>query len=244
MRGGAIAAGFPFGGLVLATAWWFVLFSPWTAPVVRFWWGMLFATGSLLAYSAWLLRRQWHTVLQLNWRNVLLGVTSAIVLYGIFWLGHTVLLLLAPESRDAIAAVYQRRQEAPPWLLALLLGLWIGPAEEIFWRGVLQRALQTADTPDCSTGAGNSAVQPGACLVGQSPATLGSLYGGAAVGSSLCLDGFRSCRASSHTGCGIFWSSLLRHSSRGRNARRCAVPNRRSRGSAVSRGYSRTTTPA
>jgi 1,4-dihydroxy-2-naphthoate octaprenyltransferase len=123
---GAIAAGFPFGGLVLATAWWFVLFSPWTAPVVRFWWGMLFATGSLLAYSAWLLRRQWHTVLQLNWRNVLLGVTSAIVLYGIFWLGHTVLLLLAPESRDAIAAVYQRRQEAPPWLLALLLGLWIG----------------------------------------------------------------------------------------------------------------------
>jgi membrane protease YdiL (CAAX protease family) len=103
---------------------------------------MLFATGSLLAYSAWLLRRQWHTVLQLNWRNVLLGVTSAIVLYGIFWLGHTVLLLLAPESRDAIAAVYQRRQEAPPWLLALLLGLWIGPAEEIFWRGVLQRALQ------------------------------------------------------------------------------------------------------
>jgi membrane protease YdiL (CAAX protease family) len=142
MRGGAMAAGFPFGGLVLATAWWFVLFSPWTAPVVRFWWAMLFATGSLLAYSAWLLRRQWHTVLQLNWRNVLLGVTSAIVLYGIFWLGHTVLLLLAPESQDAIAAVYQRRQEAPPWLLALLLGLWIGPAEEIFWRGVLQRALQ------------------------------------------------------------------------------------------------------
>jgi membrane protease YdiL (CAAX protease family) len=188
MRGGAIAAGFPFGGLVLATAWWFVLFSPWTAPVVRFWWAMLFATGSLLAYSAWLLRRQWHTVLQLNWRNVLLGVTSAIVLYGIFWLGHTVLLLLAPESRDAIAAVYQRRQEAPPWLLALLLGLWIGPAEEIFWRGVLQRALQQRIHRIAALVLATAAVHPGACLVGQSPAALGSLYvAGLLVGSARCI---------------------------------------------------------
>jgi membrane protease YdiL (CAAX protease family) len=239
-----MAAGFPFGGLVLATAWWFVLFSPWTAPVVRFWWGMLFATGSLLAYSAWLLRRQWHTVLQLNWRNVLLGVTSAIVLYGIFWLGHTVLLLLAPESRDAIAAVYQRRQEAPPWLLALLLGLWIGPAEEIFWRGVLQRALQQRIHRIAALVLATALYSLVHAWSGNLPLLLAAFTAGLLWGALFASGPVRSCRASSHTGCGIFWSSLLRHSSRGRNARRCAVPNRRSRGSAVSRGYSRTTTPA
>ncbi|MCS7170658.1 MAG: CPBP family intramembrane metalloprotease, partial [Candidatus Kapabacteria bacterium] len=31
---------------------------------------------------------------------------------------------------------------APAWLIALLLAVWIGPAEEVFWRGILQRYLQ------------------------------------------------------------------------------------------------------
>jgi len=135
-------AGFPFGGLVLATTWWFVLFSPWTAPVVRFWWAMMFATGSLLAYSAWLLRGQWRELLRWDWRSVLLGFGSAVALYGLFRVGQLLLLAIAPESQQAIAAVYRHRQEAPLWLLALLLAFWIAPAEEIFWRGVLQRWLQ------------------------------------------------------------------------------------------------------
>jgi len=142
MRGGAMAAGFPFGGLVLATAWWFVLFSPWTAPVVRFWWAMMFATGSLLFYSVWLLRGQWRELLRWDWRGVLWGFGSAVALYGLFRVGQLLLLAIAPESQQAIAAVYRHRQEAPLWLLTLLLALWIAPAEEIFWRGVLQRWLQ------------------------------------------------------------------------------------------------------
>jgi membrane protease YdiL (CAAX protease family) len=62
--------------------------------------------------------------------------------YGLFRVGQLLLLAIAPESQQAIAAVYRHRQEAPLWLLTLLLAFWIAPAEEIFWRGVLQRWLQ------------------------------------------------------------------------------------------------------
>ncbi len=139
--------GFPFGGLVLAAAWWFVLFSPWTAPQHGFWWGMFFATASLLGYSAWLLRQECSTLLGWELRWVLLGIASGLLLYGLFWIGHRLLVELFPATSAAVAAIYRRRAEAPAWLLSLLLLLWIGPAEEVFWRGVLQRYLQTKTAP-------------------------------------------------------------------------------------------------
>lgn len=127
---------------MLAAAWWFVLFSPWTAPARAFWWGMVFATGTLLGYSAWVLRGQWEEVLQVEVRGIALGIASAGLLYGLFWGGHAVLVTLFPESHAAIASIYRRRAEAPAWLIATMLLVWIAPAEEIFWRGVLQRYMQ------------------------------------------------------------------------------------------------------
>jgi membrane protease YdiL (CAAX protease family) len=135
-------AGFPFGGLLLAAAWWFVLFSPWTASPRGFWWGMVFATGTLLGYSAWLLRGQWRPLFHPRWQWFVLGIVSAALLYGLFWVGHHLVLSLFPKASEEIAAVYAMRQHAPLWLLALLLLFWIGPAEEIFWRGVVQRYFQ------------------------------------------------------------------------------------------------------
>jgi hypothetical protein len=135
-------AGFPFGGLVLAGAWWFVLFSPWTAPQQGFWWGMLFATGSLFGYSAWLLRGKWRPLLTPTLRHVWLGIASAIGLYVVFWVGHAVMTAVAPALAASVSVVYARRAEAPGWLLVFLLAFWIAPAEELFWRGVLQRYLQ------------------------------------------------------------------------------------------------------
>jgi membrane protease YdiL (CAAX protease family) len=38
--------------------------------------------------------------------------------------------------------VYGTRSQASPALIALLLALVIGPAEEIFWRGLMQRKLE------------------------------------------------------------------------------------------------------
>jgi membrane protease YdiL (CAAX protease family) len=38
-----------------------------------------------------------------------------------------------------VAAVYENKAQASPWLIAVLLLFIIGPAEEIFWRGFVQR---------------------------------------------------------------------------------------------------------
>ncbi|MDW7997794.1 MAG: CPBP family intramembrane glutamic endopeptidase, partial [Bacteroidota bacterium] len=67
---------------------------------------------------------------------------SAFALYGLFWVGHALMVALFPGASAFVNAVYTRRAEAPAWLIALLLAVWIGPAEEVFWRGILQRYLQ------------------------------------------------------------------------------------------------------
>ncbi len=141
-------AGFPFGGLVLAAAWWFVLFSPWTRPAQgSFWWGLFLATGTLLGYSVWLLRTERASLFCFSPRWVFVGLGSAFFLYGIVWIGYHGLSAFAPGIVEAVGTIYARRTQAPAWVLIPLLGLWIGPAEEIFWRGVVQRYFQKRFTP-------------------------------------------------------------------------------------------------
>jgi len=74
-------------------------------------------------------------------RHLWLGLASALLLYGIFWVGKWVLMGLFPSTSDQIAYVYQRGQGASPWLIGPLLLLISSPAEEIYWRGLLQRVL-------------------------------------------------------------------------------------------------------
>jgi hypothetical protein len=69
------------------------------------------------------------------------GAGAALALYLVFLLGKTVLTTLFPTAREAIASVYAPRTGFPLWLIAALLVLVTGPAEEIFWRGLLQRVL-------------------------------------------------------------------------------------------------------
>lgn len=139
--------GFPFGGLMLAAAWWFVLFSPWTAPQYGFWRGMAIAQATLLGYSMWFLRGQWRPLFRSNLRVIALGIVSAVLLYGLFWVGHAILVAWIPGIGQSVEAVYVRRGQVPLWALVPLLGLWIGPIEELFWRGVLQNYLQQKLSP-------------------------------------------------------------------------------------------------
>ncbi|AGB41921.1 CAAX amino terminal protease family [Halobacteroides halobius DSM 5150] len=73
--------------------------------------------------------------------DLIVGVVSAGILYILFWLGNQIGQLLMPHTIIKIATVYQYRQELNLALVGLLLVIVIGPAEEIFWRGFLQRTL-------------------------------------------------------------------------------------------------------
>jgi len=110
-----------------------------------FWWWMSATVGLLvaLAYAADRgARRALADDLRAGWRwKLLLGLLSAAALYAIFWAGNLFARRLLPFAADGIAAVYGFKHGASVARMALLIGLLIGPGEEFFWRGWLQRAL-------------------------------------------------------------------------------------------------------
>ena len=68
--------------ILLAAVLWTVMFSPWTAPFVNFWWMM---TGSALTLSvfATLFNPGWWREVKWSLPNVLLGIGIAVALWGV-----------------------------------------------------------------------------------------------------------------------------------------------------------------
>ena len=73
-------------------------------------------------------------------RLVLYGVITAVLLYGLFYLGYQV-TKTNPTFSQGINQVYGLRSNQPPWLIAALLIFPIGPGEELYWRGLIQRVV-------------------------------------------------------------------------------------------------------
>lgn len=124
----------------VAAALWFIMFSPWTAPHVPFWGAMAVSSCILLALS-FIFFPDWHKGLKLNLSQIILGVAIAALMWGIFWLGDKLSSLLFSFARPQVDNIYALKDGSLKWLLAAQLLLLTGPAEEIFWRGCLQKAL-------------------------------------------------------------------------------------------------------
>lgn len=128
--------------IAIAAAFWFVMFSPWTKQLVNFWVAMCSATATLGLASLLLDRGAGNREnYRFEWRYVPIGIISAIVLYGVFWSGNHLVHWLLDFAGREIDNVYSTRSQAPHWLIGVLLLTWIGPAEEVFWRGFVQRRL-------------------------------------------------------------------------------------------------------
>jgi ABC-type transport system involved in cytochrome c biogenesis permease subunit len=69
----------------LATFFWFVMFSPWTAPRLNFWLVMTMATAVLSAAGLWLQRERLREIYAFTPSHVLIGLVSALLLYAVFW---------------------------------------------------------------------------------------------------------------------------------------------------------------
>lgn len=72
-----------------------------------------------------------------------LGLLLAAALWGVFWIGDVVSQQLFGFARAQVDAVYALRANASPLAVGLALAFLIGPAEELFWRGLVQRTLMT-----------------------------------------------------------------------------------------------------
>jgi membrane protease YdiL (CAAX protease family) len=72
---------------------------------------------------------------------VVFGVLSAAALYGLFVVLNFFAERMFSFAREEISSVYTFKDGVRSWHIALMLIFVIGPGEEIFWRGYLQRLL-------------------------------------------------------------------------------------------------------
>jgi len=106
-------------------------------------------------------------------RDIALGVGLAAGLYGIFQIGDRTARKVLPSGDANIEDIYRLRELRPKDEIALRLGAVIGPAEELFWRGLLQRSV--ARRWGAAPGAlAASAAYGGAHLVTGNPALVGA----------------------------------------------------------------------
>ncbi len=123
-------------GLGLAAAVWTAAFR---GPRSQFWLRMTLGVGALGGYalaSEPALRRE-----KLRARDFAAGLGSAAGLYVIFQIGDRMARRIMPAGDREIARIYELRSAAPRAAIATALGLVIGPGEELFWRGLVQRGL-------------------------------------------------------------------------------------------------------
>ena len=105
-------------------------------PRARFW-DRMTATGIVLGGLALAADRDARSV-RIGPREIAVGLATAAGLYGIFRVGDTVAREVIPRGGEEIGDIYELRSLRSKEELAVRLGLVIGPAEELFWRGFVQ----------------------------------------------------------------------------------------------------------
>ena len=126
--------------VAIAATLWFFMFSPWTSNIIPFWWAMPIAGGLLITIS----------IVSGGVRieppkgiigSMVVAIAGAALLWVIFWIGKYLSVRWFGFAAGQIDSIYMIKDGENPLLLSLLLLFIIGPAEEIFWRGCLQRHL-------------------------------------------------------------------------------------------------------
>jgi membrane protease YdiL (CAAX protease family) len=150
-------------------------------PRARFWEHMTlagFLLGTMALANDAELRR-----LRFRERDVALGLVSAGGLYAIFQAGDRMARRVMPKGSQEIGDIYALRSLRPKAEIATRLATIIGPAEELFWRGFVQRRI---GAPGAALAYGGAHLVTGnATLIGA--ATVAGIYWGLlrAIGMSM-----------------------------------------------------------
>lgn len=108
-----------------------------------FWWWMSLNLVVLVSFGLFSDKSYLNLILKdLNkgrLKKIGLGILSAGVLYAVFFVGNEVSRIIFPFAGVEISQVYSFKQDASALRIVLLMIVLIGPGEELFWRGYLQR---------------------------------------------------------------------------------------------------------
>ena len=116
-----------------ASLWAFTFGLPWG----NFWIKIGLSVALLCAYSFYFQKPK----VTPSFLSVLIGLLSATLLYGVFYLGYVLSPYIVPGAAAQVGGIYGMGTDCDPRLIFGLLLLITGPGEEIFWRGFLQENL-------------------------------------------------------------------------------------------------------
>jgi len=123
--------------LFIAIILWFLLF---VIKPINFWLEMSLSISALVLLSL-IFSRDHIKISKITIRHILIGISSAVVLYAIFYLGNIISGYLFPFKDAQVLSVYSNRANGSLLLIGILLLFIIGPGEEIYWRGYIQKSL-------------------------------------------------------------------------------------------------------
>jgi len=129
--------GSPLPELALAAS---VFAGSFRGPKERFWTRMTLTGASLGALS--LLTEPENRKLSFRIKHLVEGGAIAAGLYGIFRIGDKMARRIMPNGAGDIQEIYDLRSGQDPLRVGARLAFVIGPAEELFWRGHVQRQLE------------------------------------------------------------------------------------------------------
>ena len=117
---------------------WFFIFA---VPAGNFWLKLTCSASLLAAIGLLSSRNELKALFTFKIRHLWVGVLSALILYGIFWVGKLAANLLFSFAPGQIESIYASKTQLDAVWIALLLLFVMGPAEEIYWHGFVQRRL-------------------------------------------------------------------------------------------------------
>lgn len=125
---------------LVAALLWFIMFNPWLPKPTDFW-TMMTASGCILLTFPLLMERGWMNDIKISWAGLASGIGIAVALWCVFWVGDKMSALIFDFARPQVDLIYGLKDSQDEAIIAALLLCIIGPAEEIFWRGFVQRNL-------------------------------------------------------------------------------------------------------
>lgn len=127
--------------LIIAALLWFFMFSNWTKELVNFW-IMMPISGCILTFLALLFgNKDIKEDIVFNKNMLIYGIVIAILLWFVFFIGDKIASFLFNFARSQVDNIYNLRTGTQKYIIGGLLLLIIGPSEEIFWRGFIQKQL-------------------------------------------------------------------------------------------------------
>ena len=124
--------------VAVAIVLWFFAFA---VEYGNFWVKISLSAACLAAYSFAIDFSYYRENLRITTGDIAWGLVSAAALYGVFFLGNLISNMLLPFATGQVSSIYGKGAGIPAWMIAAALAFITGPAEEIFWRGFLQRRL-------------------------------------------------------------------------------------------------------